>query len=880
MHARLRQMLARALAFFRTSELDRDLDAELESHAAMLAEEHVRRGMTPDEAQRAARLELGGPAQISEAHRDARGVPFLDALLQDLRYTFRTLRSDAGFTTFAILIVGLGIGASTTVFSVVNALLIRPLPFSDPSSLVWIAKDGKEGDLSGLTVPVGPYVDLRDQAQSFSDVAAYYAFYGVGDRKLTGDGEPVRLSGVPVSENFFRLLDVQPQLGRLFTVQECQGNQPVVLLSSAFWAARFNADPSIIGRKLSMNDRPYTVIGVMPETFDFGSVFAPGNRIDLFLPLPLTPEVNRMGNTLSMVGRLKPGVTVQQAQAEASVLSEPIRARHNRDNLRFTVKPLGEQVRGRLRPALLVLACAVGVVMLIVCANLSNLQLARAAARQKEMAIRTALGAGRGRLIRQMLTESLVLSCCAGVLGLILALVGTRVLAHLDALSLPLRESVHIDLGALGFTLLIAILTGLIFGLVPALQVPDKGVHESLKDATRGSTGAKRHTWVRSTLVVSEIAFACLLLVCAGLLTRSFLRLLDVDLGFQPQRAATLRIDPSSQYKTQAQKNAYFNEALRLAKAVPGIEAAGLTDALPMGRNRSWNAGAKGQAYSMEHPPPEVFVRVVSDGYLKAMGIPLRAGRDLTETDDTSSKPVMLVNETLARTLWPDRNPIGQTVLYLDVDREVVGIAGDVRHLALEKGSGCEVYLPIRQTDDYFSVDLVVRTTLPPAGLAAAIRAALKPIDPNLPVNEFRTLQQIVDRSVSPRRFVVLLLSGFSAFALILAALGIYGVISYSVNLKTQEIGIRMALGASAGSVQQRILVHTLGLAGLGMLIGAAASWMLTRMLSGLLFGVTSSDPATFLGMLVLITLVALTAGYLPARRAARIDPMTALRAE
>jgi len=878
MWTRLRQTIARLHAFFRTSDLDRDFDTEFQSHAALLVEDHMRRGMNAEQAERAARLELGGLTQIREAHREVRGVPFLDTLFQDLRYTFRTLRRDASFTTFAILIVGLGIGASSTIFSVVNALLIRPLPFRDPGRLVWIANSGGENDLSGQTVTVGSFLDLRAQTKSFSDIAAYYAFYGVGDKKLTGDAEPERLTGVPVSQNFFPLLGVQPQLGRSFTTEECQGNHPVVLLSAGFWKRHFASDPGIVGRKLTLNDRSATVIGVMPSSFDFASVFAPGTRIDLFLPLPLTPEVDREGNDLSMVGRLRPGATVRQAQAEAAVLSEPIRVKHNRDELRFTLSPLEEHVSGRLRPALAVLACAVGVVMLIVCANLSNLQLARTAGRQKETAIRVALGAGRGRLIRQMPTESLVLSCCAAALGLVLAIAGTRVLARLDAISLPLRESVHVDPAALAFTLLTALLAGLVFGLVPALQVRAGAVHDSLKDASRGSSEGMRRHWIRATLVVSEIAFACVLLVGAGLLIRSLLRVLDVNLGFRPERAAALRVDPGSQYNTRAKRVAYFEEMLRRVKSVPGIEAAGLTDVLPLGHNRSWSAGAKDQVYSRSHPPPDAFVRIVSDGYLKAMGVPLRAGRDLTEHDNASSKPVILINETLARALWPGRNAVGQIVQYTDVDRQVVGVVEDVRHLALEQGSGCEMYLPIRQTDDYSSVDLVVRTAMPLSALASAVRGALRPIEPSLPANEFRTLQELVDRAISPRRFVVMLLAGFSVFALVLASLGIYGLISYSVTQRTQEIGIRMALGASAGDMQSRVVLQALRLAALGTLIGIAASWILARALSGLLFGVSSTDPATFLGTLIILTVVAAFAGYLPARRASRIDPMMALR--
>lgn len=875
----IRHAAARVVAQFRGPVLDRDLNDELESHFDMLVEDAVRRGMTREEAERSAKLSLGGRAQLRETHREVRGMPLLDGLVQDLRYAVRTLRRDAGFTTFAVLIVGLGIGASATVFSVLNAVLLRPLPFSDSGRLAWISNDGNEGDLSGQTVPVNPFVDLRKQSQSLSDVAAYFAFYKTGDQKMTGEGEPERLTAVPVSDGFFPLLGIRPQIGRLFTAEECRENRAVVVLSAGFWKRRFASDRSIVGRAINLNERLSTVIGVMPESFDFGSVFAPGSRIDLFLPLPLTAAVNRQGNTLSLIGRLKPGVSVEQAQAELNVLSEPIRIRNNRSELRFKISLLEEHVSGRVRTALLVLAAAIGVVMLIVCANLSNLQLARAATRQKEMAIRVSLGAGRGRLVRQMLTESLLLSCCAAALGAILAMAGARVLSNLNGIALPLRESIRFDTGTVAFTVGIAIVTGVLFGLVPAFQVPGAAVHDGLKETNRGASEGKRHQWVRSVLVISEIAFACVLLVGAGLLVRSFLRVLDVDLGFRPESASTLRIDPSAQYSNRTKRNAYFDEALRLARDIPGVEAAGLTDALPLGSNRSWSAGAKGQTYSESHPPPDVFVRIVSDGYLRAMGIQLRAGRDLAATDTASSKPVMLVNETLARILWPGQNAVGQTATYVDRDREVVGIVADVRHVTLEQGSGSEMYLPIRQTDDYSSVDLVVRSSLPPAALSNVLRTALQPIDPNLPAKELRPIQQLIEKSTSPRRFVVVLLTGFSAFALLLACLGIYGVISYWVHRRTQEIGIRMALGASAADLQWRIIFQTLGLTAIGIAAGVTASLFLTSALGSLLFGITATDPLTFAGMLVLLTGVAIAAGYFPARRASRIDPMAALRA-
>ena len=808
---------------------------------------------------------------------DTRSLSALESILQDLRYIFRMLRRDSGFTTFAVLIVGLGIGASATVFSVVDAILLRPLPFHEPERLVWIANHDTSG-LSGQTTQVGHLLDFRERNQSFSDVAGYFAFYGVGDNLLSGQGEPERLSGVPVSENFFQVLGVQPQIGRLFTADECKWHgRKAVLLSQGLWARRFGSDPGIAGRTLTINDEPVVVAGVLPASFDFAAAFAPGSHFDLYYPFPLSNETNRWGNTMAMIGRLKPGVTIAAAQAELRILAPLItRAHPERNDFEGKLAPLAEHVSGRIRPALLVLAGAVVVVMLIVCANLSNLLLARTATRQKEIAIRTAMGAGRRRLIRQMLTEGIVLSCCGAVLGVILTAGGTHILTRIEAVSIPLLGNVRTDVTVLAFCLLAAMLTGVVFGLAPALQVPTNALHDVLKDTARGSTAGKGRNWIRGALVVSEIAFACVLLVSAGLLVRSFLRVLEVNLGFRPENTAALRVDPDASYSTQAKQNAYFDEVLRRVRAIPGTEAAGLTDALPLGRNRSWGAPAKGQVY----PPgkfPVAFVRVVSDGYLKAMGIRLIAGRDISERDTPAVEPVIVINETLARTLWPGQSAIGQ-IMQACGERHVVGVVGDVRHLALEQGSGMEMYLPMRQCQDISSVDLVVRSTLPPGEIAAGVRAALKPIAPNLPGKEFRTLQQLVDKAVSPRRFVVLLLGGFALFALLLASLGIYGVVSYGVNQRTQEIGIRMALGASASRLQAKIIGQTLGLAAMGMLIGAVASWALARARGGLLFGVTATDPLTFLGMPVVLTLVAAAAGYLPARRASRIDPSIALR--
>jgi predicted permease len=800
-------------------------------------------------------------------------------LLQDLRYTLRTLRRDLGFTVFAVLIVGLGIGASSTIFSILNAVLLRPLPFRHPEQLVWIANHDT-GGLSGATTQVGAMLDLRDHNQSFSDIAGYMAFYGVGDNKLTGQGEPERLNGVPVSANFFPMLGVQPQLGRLFSAEECKWNGPkVVLLADGLWRRRFGSDPKIVGQKLTVNAEPVTVIGVLPPTFDFGAIFAPGSHFDLYLPFPLSPETNRWGNTMAMIGRMKPGVSVASAGAEVKILAGNItRAHPERNDFEGKVESLTSHVSGRIRPALMVLACAVGVVMLIVCANLSNLLLARTTNRQKEIAIRTALGAGRGRLVRQMLTESVVLSSCGALVGILVAFAGTRALTHLDALSIPMVQNARTDATSLALILGMALLTGLFFGLAPALQSQGAAaIHDALKDNTRGATGGRKYNFTRNALVISEIAFACVLLVCAGLLIRSFLRVLDVNLGFQPERAAAIRVDPDQSFPSAAKQNAYFDEVLRIARNIPSVQGAGLTDALPLGRNRSWGAGARGVVYKPGEYP-DAFVRIVSDGYLHSMGIPLRAGRDISERDTEKTDPVIMINETMARTLWPGQNALGQFVGNDKNARRVVGIVGDVRHLALEQGSGLEMYIPIRQTGDYASVDLVVRTALAPAEVASAVRGALQSVAPNLPAGDFRVLQGLVDKAVSPRRFVVLLLGGFAAFALILASLGIYAVISYSVGQRTQEIGIRMALGASGGGLQARIVGQTLALAAAGMLIGTVASWVLARTLGGFLFGITPNDPATFAAMLAVLTIVAAVAGYLPARRASQLDPMLALR--
>lgn len=810
------------------------------------------------------------------------GSLFFENFRRDVHYALRTMRRDYGFTLFAILIVALGIGASCTIFSVLNTILIRPLPFRDPGRLVWLANHTDEtNDMSGKTTQVNYLLQYRDKNQSFQDLAAYFAFYGMGDSKLIGDGQPERLTSIPVSENFFPLLGVEPEIGRQFSADECKWNGPrVAMLSDALWRGKFAADPTIVGKALKFDGGPITIVGVVPPSFDFGTIFAPGTKVDMYQPFPLSPETNRWGNTLAIVGRLKPGATLGQAQAEAAVLGPQLQRENPKMNdFDPKVSMLSAHVSGRLRPALFVLASAVGVVMLIVCANLSNLLLARSAARQKEIAIRVALGAERRHLLGQILTESVLLSCTGALLGVALAFLGSRVLTQLSAMKIPLLADVRVDGTSLAFAVLIAVATGLLFGLAPAWSASELTLHDALKDTSRGSSHSRGHVWVRSALVVAEISLACVLVAGAGLLIRSFLRVLDVSLGFHPERAAALRIDPNDTYKTQEQQNAYFTDALHDVLNIPGVEAAGLSDALPLGRNRSWGFAVKGVQYTPQ-TYPDGFPRIISDGYFRAMGIPLQAGRDFTERDTKGTLPVVMINQTAAHNLFPGgEDPLGK-VLLIDSERTIVGVVGDVRHMTLEEGSGNEFYLPIRQTQDFGTVDLVVRSSLPSGVLASRLREALAPIEPNLPTSNLRTLQTLVERATSPRRFTVILLGGFAAFALILASLGIYAVISYSVSQRKNEIGIRMALGASPASVRQLVLGETMRLAGIGAAIGVVGALFATRLAASLLYGVTATDPLTFAGMIAVLATVALLAGYLPALRAARIEPVTLLRSE
>jgi predicted permease len=877
----LRESLQRLLSFFHKQHRDSELDAEVAAHLELAVEENMRHGMPAEEARRQAMVRFGGVAQAKEQQREARGLPWLDVLLQDLRFTFRTLGRDRGFTAIAVVILGLGIGANVAVFSVVNTLLLRPLPLRDPQQLVRILSKNTSGGESSMTYSADATQEFQRRNRSFQSVSGYYAFSGPDNLKLKGNGQPVPVTGLIVGGNFFQTLGVEPSLGRLFTAEECLHNsRPVVLLSHAFWKRQYAGDRGIVGQSIDLNGTPVTVIGVLPDSFDFGSIFSPGYKVDMYGPV-IYDDIRDEGNTMALVGRLNPGVSLAQAQAEADLIfpTLPFSLKHPEYGFGYTGNLLGlkDYVSGKLRRSLIVLWCAVGLILLIVCVNLSNLLLARAAARSKEFAMRTALGATRGRLVRQLLTESLILSFAGALFGLGLAFAITTYLAHQGSIALPLLSSVRIDGAALAWTLLVAVTAAVFFGLVPALRVSGGNLQEFLKDSGHGSSDGKKHEALRSALIISEIALACVLLVGAGLLLRSFLRILDVDLGFEPSRAASISVDYTDG-GDPVKRSVIWQEVLRRVEAIPGVETAGITDNLPMSRNRSWGIQVKGKAYR-KGELEDTFVYIVSPGFLNAIGMHLIKGRDIHWDDINKKEGVVIINETVARKLWPGEDPIGRMAVAGGTDARVIGVVADVHESSVEGNPGWQMYLSGAAPQfGPEGAQLVVRTKLPPETLAGSVMSTLRQINPAQPATEFRPIQRLVDHAVSPRRFFVLLVGIFAGLGLILASLGIYGVISYSVTQRTQEIGIRMALGASQGRVQLAVIGKTLLLALIGIFAGTVASLAIADLIASLLYGTKATDGATFLGMILLLLSVALLAGYIPARRASRIHPMIALR--
>ena len=886
----VRRAVNRLLSFFRKEPLDQELNAEMASHLEFAIEENLKKGMSREEARRQALIRFGGIAQARQQHRETRGLPVLDVFLQDLRFTLRTLRRDRAFTTVAVLILGLGIGANVVVFSVVNTILLRPLPFPNSHELVWIAPPVQKCGMSCETYSADAFDQFRALSKSYQGVTGYMAFSTADNLRLTGRGPvPVPATGIEVIGNFFQVLGVQPALGRLFTPEETlHGAHPVVLLTDHWWRRQFAADPAIVGKEIDLNGTPSTVVGVLPASFDFGAVFSPGAKIDAFTAEILDDE-RTWGNIVTMIGRLKPGVTLGQAQAEGllvephlcwSVKRPESCGSYGGKGHSMQLRTLKDYVSGRLRRSLIVLWCAVGLILLIVCVNLSNLLLARAASRTKEFAMRTALGASRSRLVRQLLTESLVLSSAGALLGLGLAFTLIAWLAHQGSIALPLLSSIRIDASALAWTILIAIAAAAFFGLAPGLKMSSGNVQEALKDSGPGTSEGRKHERVRSVLVISEVALACVLLIGAGLLMRSFLKVLDIDLGFQPEHAASIKVEYDDDAPTDEAKAAklsvIFQQILERIKALPGVEAAGMADFLPLGQNREWGTPTpKGKTFAPGTLPGPL-VYVITPGFVEAMGMRLH-GRDFAWSDNLKSEPVVMINASAARVYWPGEDAVGKFLTNGSQDLRVVGVVDDIHADTVEGQPGWQIYYPATQQKPA-GIQLVIRTALPPTALAGSVLHALRELNPKQPAAEFRSIRTIVDRAVSPRRFFVLLVSIFAEFGLILATLGIYGVISYSVAQQTQEIGIRMALGATQGHVLREVMRKTMILAITGIMLGTVASVVVGRWIASLLFGTKPTDPVTFAGMVLVMMVVALIAGYIPARRAARIDPMVALR--
>jgi predicted permease len=801
--------------------------------------------------------------------------------LKDLRYALRTLKRDRGFALIAVLILALGIGANVAVFSVVNTILLRPLPFANPQQLVWIAPPPTKCGFSCETYSADAFQEFRAENHSFQDVAGYFAFSTEDNYRLTGHGEPVPATGIYVTRNFFQVLGIQPLLGRLFMPDDARkGSHPVALLANAYWKREFAADPGVVGKAIDLNGQPVTVVGVLPPNFDFGAVFSPGEKVDLFTPYILD-DWRDDGNDLTMIARLRPGMGLPQAQADVDLVVPQlyfnVKYPNSKGRYKAILTPLKQYVTGRLRDPLIMLWSAVGAILLIVCVNLSNLLLARAATRSKEFAVRSALGAGRMRLVRQLLTESLVLSAAGAVLGLALASAIVSFLAHQGSIALPLLSDLRIDKTALGWTVLLAVLVAVLFGVLPGLRLSSGNLQGSLKDAGPGMSEGKKHERIRAALVISELAMACVLLVGAGLLLRSFLRVLDVNLGFQPAHAAAIKVDYNDG-NSSAKRSVIFRRIIDHIEAIPGVEAAGIVDFLPLGHNRNWGpVEVKGRLYRRgEAPSPLVYV--VTPGFFRAMGMTLVAGRDFSWADSPTSLRVIIINEALAHALWPHGNAIGQMAAAGPGDDVVVGVVSDVHETSVEGSPGWQVYYPATQAwpDD---AELVLRTKMAPDILAASVLRTLRQLNPNQPAAAFVPIQQIVDHAVSPRRFFMLLVTSFGLFGLMLASLGIYGVISYAVTRRTQEIGIRMALGASPSNVQLMVIRSTLHLALGGVGVGILAALAVTRLIASLLFRTTPADPLTLAATAIVLGSVALLAGYLPARRAAKVDPMSTLRA-
>jgi putative ABC transport system permease protein len=810
----------------------------------------------------------------------------METLLKDIRYGIRGLLKRPGFTVIALITLALGIGANTAIFSVVNAVLLRPLPFQKPEELVIVWEDATFAGFPHNTPAPANYVDWKTQNQSFVDMAASHE----DSFNLTGDGEPERVSAYSVTANFFPLLGVQPLLGRSFLEEEDRpGSHKVVILSYSLWQSRYGGDRNILNREILLNGEKHSVVGVMPASFQFFE-----RDVRLWVPIALDEEgwANRGGHYLAVVARLKPGVPVAQAQADMNAIMRRIAVDHPGETMEgklgALVLPMRDEFVGDARNSLIVLLVAVAFVLLIACANVAGLLLARAVGRRKEIALRMALGAGRTRVIRQLLTESLLLAIAAGVLGSLLAYASFTFLQGLIPEQMALAASLKLDVRILMFTIAISIVTGIVFGLVPALQSANFDLNDALKQSSGRMTSTGR---LRSAMIVFEVALSIVLLVGAGLLIQTLFQLFRQYSILEPEKVLTMRtILPREKYKEAPQRNQYFQQVLQRIEHLPGVVAAGYSTSIPLmwkgGTSGFYPEGLKapvpGMAYDANH-------RQVTAHYLKAMNIPLRQGRYFESSDNAQSLPVAIINETMARQYWPGENALGRRFKIGDPDepgkqwKEIVGIVADIRQMGIDEPVKAEMYFPNEQVTDwpgYTPRDLAIRTNGDPSNLAGAVRQIIREIDPDQPVSNVATMAEVLGTEAAQRRMGMIMLAGFAALALLLASLGIYGVLAYFVTQHTNEIGVRQALGATPRDILLLVLRKGMGLTLTGVAIGLAAAFALTRLMSSLLFGVTAADPLTFATVPLLLVVVALLACYIPARRATKVDPLVALRYE
>jgi putative ABC transport system permease protein len=802
-------------------------------------------------------------------------------LLRNLRFGARMLGRNPGFTAATILTLALGIGANTAIFTVTSALLLRPFPYADPEQLVNVTAKDQTKDHGGTLLR---YELLRDLNQSFQSVAVW----ANDDLNLTGSGEPLQVPVARVSPSFFSLLGVRPQLGRTFTEDEGRPEgKPVVMLSDAMWRSRFRGDRTIVGQTVTLDNSPQTVVGVLPTDVQFPFV----GPADIWTPRYfeyslMTPQKLRMGvGYLEMMARLQPGTTLPRANAELAVLNQRYRQQNPTapdadPAVVMTGEPLRELVVGNVRAKVLILSAAVAVVLLIACANVASLLLSRALARRKEIAVRAALGASRGALVWQLLTESMMLALIAGVLGMGLSLAATRALATWGAGQLPQGIPISVDLRVLLFTLIISVFSGIIFGIVPALQLARLNPNTSLRDEGRSASAGHQRARMKNLLVVSQVALSLLLIIGAGLLTRSFVRLLHVDPGFDSRNVLTMDISlPTVKYARPEQQIAFFDEVLRKVSTLPGVQKVATSAALPLAAIRITPVLPEGQPNVPLPQRPLIDIEAISPNWFQTMRVPLRGGRAFTASDSEHAPKVVIVNETFARRFWPNQNPLGKRIIIgrRPDPAEVIGMAADIKNKGLEQDTQPQLYLPFPQLP-WGNMNLLVRTAVLPQSIASAVRAQIAGIDPEQPVMRIQTIDNLMETSRAQPRFTMLLIGAFSATALVLAVIGIYGVLSYSVAQRRQEFGIRLALGAERSDILRLVVRQGLILATVGIAIGLAVALILTRVMASMLYKVGAHDLATFVLTPLSFLSIALVASYLPARRAMKVNPIEVLK--